>query len=218
MVALWYHKTHITQKMSGQSDSYIIAKSGSEDQAVNLWAKRGQLMISNRSRLNTIRCFSVYLSEKALASSWTPCHMDPALGNREKLEKALCAYLNSSIGFLAILGDRTNKLPSYPRMAMRDLNRIPVPDYAKIDAQLVGYMADAYDSLCDSPLLPLPQMNDCETRRSLDDVLISALGIDMEIVATIRRELTREPSITGKPFELKWDTVENYSPQLPLWP
>ena len=58
----------------------------------------------------------------------------------------------------------------------------------------------AYDEYCESVLLPLPRMNECETRRALDAAVIDALGIDEEVVATIRRELTREPSVTGRRY------------------
>ena len=84
---------------------------------------------------------------------------------------------------------------------MHDLRRIPVPDFVTMEAGKVEMMAAAYDDLCDSILLPLPQMNECETRRNLDAVMVGALGIDAETAAAIRRELTREPSITGRPYE-----------------
>jgi len=49
--------------------------------------------------------------------------------------------------------------------------------------------------------LPLPQMNECETRKMLDESMTAMLGIGEELVTTIGRELTREPSITGKQYE-----------------
>lgn len=84
---------------------------------------------------------------------------------------------------------------------MDDLRRIPVPDFPNVDAAQLQIMADAYDALCESILLPLPQIMQDETRHALDDAVISALGIDREVVANIRRELSREPSITGKPYQ-----------------
>ena len=46
-----------------------------------------------------------------------------------------------------------------------------------------------------------PQMNECETRKTVDKAVVAALGIDDELAAAIRRELTREPSITGRRYE-----------------
>ena len=208
MVALWYHKTDVTQKMSTQTDTYLIANAGRESYADYLWTTRGQLMIVNRMRLNTVRCISVRLNERALGSLWVPVKFssdkpdkEVRQATRDMFEKAACVYLNSTIGILAILGDRTNKIPSYPQFSLDDLRRIPVPDFAKMDEAKVKMMAAAYDDLCDSILLPLPQMNECETRKTLDQAVVAALGIDAELAAAIRRELTREPSITGRPYE-----------------
>ena len=208
MIALWYHKTDVIQKMQAQTDTYIKSKPGKEKQAADLWTRRGQLMIITRSRLNTVRCISVWLNERALGSSWVPIYFTPDKFDDEDkaryrilYEKATCVYLNSTVGLLAILGDRTNKLPSYPRFSMDDLKKIPVPDFVKMDEAKVKMMTAAYDDLCDSILLPLPQMNECDTRKKLDDMIVAALGIDEELAAAIRRELTREPSITGRRYE-----------------
>ena len=204
MVALWYHKTDVTQKMLAQTDTYIIPKKGKKKSAAGLWAKRGRLMLPFRMFLTTIRCMSVRLDERTLGSLWIPCKPKSNIScifGQQTLEKALCVYFNSTIGILAILGDRTNKKPTYPQLSMHDLRRIPVPDFAKMDEAKVKMMAAAYDDLCDSVLLPLPQMNECETRKTVDKAVVAALGIDAELAAAIRHELTSEPSITGRRYE-----------------
>ncbi len=197
-VALWFHKTDITQSMLAQWDTYIVPKRGKEKQAAEYWVKRGKLFLATRARLNTARTLSVRLDQRALGSLWVPCkpHIPDVF-----LEKALCAYFNSTLGILAILGDRTNKIPSYPQFSMDDLRRIPVPDFPALDTWQVKALARAYDTLCDKTLLPLPQMRNCATRKALDRALSAALDLDAELVATIRRELTREPSVTGRPYE-----------------
>ena len=196
--ALWYHKTDVTQKMSAQTDSYLIANESRKAYADYLWTTRGQLMLVNRIRLNTVRCISVRLNERALGSAWVPCNPH---SQDVSIEKAICAYLNSTVGILAILGNRSIKHLSYSQFSLDDLRRIPVLDFIKMDEAKVKMMAAAYDDLCDSILLPLPQMNECDTRKKLDDIIVAALGIDAETAAAIRRELTREPSITGRPYE-----------------
>ena len=103
---------------------------------------------------------------------------------------------------------------------MDDLRKIPVPDFSAVDASRVAAIATAYDSFCNSPFRPLPQINHCPTRVALDNALIPLLGISEELVARIRHQLSREPSITGKPYD-PYETIpfpdENESPQLPLW-
>ncbi len=200
MRALWHHKTDVTQKMLAQTDTYIKPKPGQDRQAEDLWSKRGRAMLVTRARLNTARCLCVRLGERAIGSLWVPCKFT-SYDNEFTLEKAMCAYQNSAVGVLAFLGDRTNKIPSYPHFSMDDLRRIPVPDFPNMDSAQLQIMADAYDALCESVLLPLPQILQDETRAALDEAVIAALGIDREVVANIRRELSREPSITGKPYQ-----------------
>ena len=195
--AIWYHRTNVTQKMLAQTDSYIIAKQGMEEQAEHLWAKRGTLMLTTRARLNTVRCFSVRLNERALGSRWVPCTIRNGHKQPATLEYAICAYLNSTLGVLAILGDRTNKIPSYPHFSMDDLRRIPVPDFNALDSSQIATLATAYDSLRELELLPLPQMVEDEVRMALDRAVVRALDLDAEMIKTIRRELAREPAITG---------------------
>ena len=198
MIALWDHKTDFVQKMSASHDTYIVPKSGKTKQVDTLWDQRGTLLLAMRARLNTVRAVSVRLNERALGSAWVPCK---PYSQDVSIEKAICVYLNSTIGILAILGNRSIKHLSYSQFAMDDLRRIPVPDFAKMDESKVKMMAAAYDGLRDSVLLPLPQMNECDTRKKLDDMIVTALGMDAELIAAIRRELTREPSITGRQYE-----------------
>ena len=85
---------------------------------------------------------------------------------------------------------------------MDDLRRIPVPDFSALSASQIAALAATYDALCNFTLLPLPQLNEDETRKALDRSVASALDINPEIIAAIRRELAREPSVTGKPYEV----------------
>ena len=196
-VALWDHKTDITQQMQADHDTYIIAKSGKSKQADNLWSKRGMLLLAMRARLDTVRTVSVRLEQRALGSAWVPCKLNTL---DENVEKAICAYLNSTIGILAMVGDRSIRDLSYSQFSMDDLRRIPVPDFFVLDGAAVGRLAAAYDAHGEATLLPLPRMRECETRQALDAAVIAALDIDAEIVATIRRELTKEPSVTGRRY------------------
>ena len=207
--ARWFHRTQVTQTLRSKTDTYIVPKDGKERQATDLWAKRGKLMVVTRARLNTVRCMSVILEQDALGSLWVPVRFDPdikddasRLARRTLYEKATCVYLNSTLGVLAILGDRTNKIPSYPHFSMDDLNQVPVPDFNRLIEKEIIALAAAYDTLSQRILLPLPQIMEDETRQALDRAVVSALGISDEIVANIRYELSREPSVTGKPYEV----------------
>ena len=200
MVALWHHKTNITQTMAAKPDTHIVAKLEKEGLAANYWELRGTLLLPTRIRLNTVRALSVRLNERGLGSAWVPCKPDVSGIETETLEKTICAYLNSSMGALTLLGGRSNKSPSYPQFSIDDMRNFPVPNFAAIGGPVVSRLAAAYDQYANAVMLPLPQMNDCPARQGLDMAVIDALELDAEEVGSIRRQLAMEPSVTGKRY------------------
>lgn len=99
-----------------------------------------------------------------------------------------------------MLGDRSNRKPTYPNISIDDMHKFVVPDFAAIGEAAVRRLALAYDEMCERVLLPLPQMDNDRVRRELDAAVCAALDIDPERVDTIRRHLAAEPSITGKRY------------------
>ena len=198
--ALWHHNTEVTQSMAAKSDTHIVAKPSKANLAATYWQQRSTLLLPNRMRLNTARMLNVKLDTPAVGSSWSPCNLRCADTDRENLEKAICVYLNSTIGILALLGDRTNRVPSYPRFSIDDLRKLRVPDFASIGGDAVAQLAEAYDAHAHDIILPLPQMDADPVRRALDAAVAAALGLDGEMVATIRRQLAAEPSVTGRRY------------------
>ncbi len=67
-----------------------------------------------------------------------------------------------------------------------------------LGAAELGLLEDCFDRLADDTLLPFPRMHEDPVRRQIDEVVTTALGLDAEWVATIRRELAREPSVTDR--------------------
>ena len=200
MEALWQHDTAVTQSLASEPDTYIVAKPEKAHLAERYWQQRSRLMFPNRIRLNTVRVNCVRLNTPAVGSSWSPCNIGVPEHDREALEKSICVYLNSSIGILALLGNRTNRVPSYPRFSLDDLRRLVVPNLTGLDESAVKRMAVAYGSLAGEPLLPLPQMDADAVRGALDDVVCDALDLDPERIATIRRHLAAEPSVTDRRY------------------
>ena len=192
--ALWHHKTGVTQSMRAQTDSYIEPIPGKEHLADRYWEQRGHALLPHRLWLPLARVAAVTLAAPAVGSLWTPLRAD----SRED-EMAICAYLNSSIGILAMLAERDNRKPSYPQFSMDALRSLRVPDFRE-RAEARDALADAHDRLKDETLLPFPQMAGDPVRRELDDAVCAALSLDPEWVALVRSELAREPSVTGKRY------------------
>ena len=199
-VALWLHDTDVIQSLVATPDVQIHEKDKKEHLAERYWQQRSRLLLPTRARLNTVKALGVRLNTPAVGSAWTPCRINVAEVDKEDLEKSVCVYLNSSIGVLALLGDRSNKEISYPRFSLDDLRKLPVPNLAAIGNGAAERLAGAYDALAAQALLPLPQMDACPVRRALDDAVCDALELDAERVATIRRNLAAEPSVTGQRY------------------
>ena len=191
--ALWFHKTEVTQSMRAETDSYIEPKEPKRHLAERYWNQRGRLLLPTQLRLNLARVAATILSERAVGSRWIPCRPhDPGIA------KALCLYLNSTPGLLALLGARDNRVLSYPSFSLGTLRSLPVPDFGALDADKRDLLSNWFNWLGYETLQPFPLMHEDPVRRQIDDKVIEALGLDAEWVSTIRRELAREPSVTNK--------------------
>ena len=191
--ALWYHKTNVTQSMRAQTDVYIEPKESKRHLADSYWEQRSQMLLPHRLRLNVARVAAVMLRERAVGSIWTPC-----LPHDPDMAKAVCLYLNSTPGLLSLLGARDNRVPSYPSFSLDTLRSLPVPNFAALGAAERDLLSSWFGWLQNETLQPFPQMHEDPVRQQIDDAVVKALGLDPEWVATMRRELAREPSVTDR--------------------
>ncbi len=191
--ALWHHKTDVTQSMAAETDVYIEPKPFSRERRLAdiYWEQRGQLLLPTQLWLPLARVATVMLPESAVGSRWVPCRP-----NEPETAKAMCLYLNSTIGLLALLGRRDNRKPSYPSFSLDTLRSLPAPNFAALGPAQRDLLNGWFDRLQNETLQPFPQMHEDPVRRQIDDAVTTALGLDPEWVATIRRELAREPSVT----------------------
>ena len=195
-IALWQNDTTFTQSMFAKPDTHIAAKRGKEHLADRYWGQRSRLLLPTRVRLTTARVTAALLDSPVVGSAWVPCKINID-ENLETVEKALCAFLNSSVGVLSFLGNRTNRIPSYPNLSLDDLRKLVVPDFRVVGEDAVEVLAAVYDGYAGDALLPLPLMDSCEVRRGLDEAVCEALGLDGEFVGAVRRGLGTEPSVRG---------------------
>ena len=191
--ALWYHKTGVTQSMAAETDVYIEPKAAKRHLADSYWEQRSPLLLPHRLRLNVARVAAVLLPERAVGSIWTPCRP-----HNPGHAKALCLYLNSTPGLLALLGQRDNRVPSYPSFSLDTLRSLPVPDFGALAPAALELLNARYDGLQREILQPLPMLAADPVRRQIDEAVAEALGLDGEWVATLRQELAREPSVTDR--------------------
>lgn len=193
---MWDHKASTRTTMSAETDVWADMRPHKKALAESYWAQRSRLLLANRLRLNTMRVLAVRAEWPTVGSAWVPVRPSDA---SETTEKALCAWFNSTLGLLGAYGRRTLKAFSYPRFALEDQRSFPTP---LLDEAQAAALADAYDRLAEQTLAPLPAMNNCKTRSSLDDVVTAvlgdSLGVDREEVRRLRSLLAAEPAVSSK--------------------
>lgn len=192
--ALWDHKSDLVTSMAAQTDCWIEAKPGKKRLADTYWQQCSRLLLADRLRFNTMRLAAVLTEAPAVGSAFCP-----AIAKDDTHAKALCVWLNSSLGLLGLYGNRTLKVLAYPRFSMEDMRSLPVPDLT--DEQASG-LATAFDEHADSEMLPFKSLNDCAVRAALDtavgDAVGTSIGFDAHAISYVRQALAAEPSISGR--------------------
>ena len=198
--ALWYHKTDTQRTMASSPDVYIKAKDGKSGLADSYWSQRSRVMVPERLSVPNTRVTAVLADQPTVGSAFVPYH--PATEKRDTaaVEKAVVAYLNSTVGITAMLGVTSNKKIVYPNWSLSDWYQLPCPDWDRLPARQVRALATAYDKLCQQELQELRYMLVCDTRRQLDAAVAAALRIPWAEVEKARIALASEPAITGKTY------------------
>ena len=191
--ALWHHKSGLRRSMLAHTDTHIAART---DAAGRYWDRRGRLLLPMKLALPLARVGAVIVSERTVGSLWTPAHPND---KSAETEEAWTLYLNSSIGLLALLGGRGNRIQVYPDFSMKALRGVRVPDLDAFPGAREA-MVSAFKSLQTRTLRAFPYLDADPARREIDAAVVAALALDPERVARIRRELSREPSVTDRRY------------------
>ena len=186
--------------MAAQPDVYITPQKGKEDLAQEHWAQRSHALLPARLRTPITRVTAVFSEEAIMGNAFVPYHPEPGRHDSVSIQKALVAYLNSTVGITALLGVTSNKIINYPNWSVNNRYLIPFPDWGKLSVRSVKALVAAYDGLCGQEFQQLRYMLTCATRKELDTAVAQALGIPGEVMEQARIALASEPAITGKTF------------------
>ena len=200
--AIWYQKSDMQTTMRAKDESYtfIRARESKTKIADSYWEKRASVMLPTHQYLPTNRAVALYADKPTLGSAFVPYTPESGGYEQSLVDKACVAYLNSSIGRVALLGVTSNNILCYPKWSVDDTRQIPFPKWASLTESQISEMSAAYESLADRPFKPLREMMDCETRQALDRAVSEALEVPWEEMETLRAALSSEPGITGKRF------------------
>ncbi len=157
----------------------------------HLWRQAGRLLVAERLRLNTTRVIAMRTDTRVLSNVWWPIKIDEI-----SHEKALAVWLNSSLGLLTIVAQRTSTEGSWVGMKKADLEQLPTLDVRAITLEQLQALSQLFDHIADDEFQRLPAMTDCPTRRRLDNGLSEILHLPN--LDGLRRLLASEPVITNR--------------------
>ncbi len=159
----------------------------------HLWQQSSRFLVAERLRLDTCRTVALRSTTRVLSNVWWPVRLEGTA-----TEKALAVWLNSSLGLLTMLAQRTSTEGSWVAVKKSDLEELPVLDVRSLTPGQVQGLSDLFDQLAESEFERLPAMADCPARRALDDGLSEVLGLPD--LATLRALLASEPVVSGRPL------------------
>ena len=156
-----------------------------------LWERAARLLVAERIRLDTVRVVAMRAELPVLSNVW----WEITLENDEQ-EKALAVWLNSPLGLLTIMAERTSTEGSWVAMKKGDLERLPVLDLRALSDGQLRAMAQLFDDLADAEFERLPAMANCPARQRLDRGLADILSLPD--LSALRRLLATEPVVTNR--------------------
>ena len=192
------HDTEHRKSMLCSPDSYLspLAKpKGGQRPGYgdHLWQMAGRLLVAERLWLETTRVIALWSEKKVLSNVWWP------LRTKEKVtEKALAVWLNSSLGLLTMLAQRTSTRGGWVGMKKADLEELPVLDPRLLSPSQLQGLSDLFDGTAAFEFERLPAMAHCPARRALDDGISRILGLPD--LAKLRELLASEPVISNRPL------------------
>lgn len=196
-----WHDAPTKVKMEVQPDGAIHPKPRKDARAAKVWTEAGTLLIPNKPRLSSFKTNGIRTETPTLGSAWVPVKKITALRSdkTENWEKAICVYLNSTLGILATFTQSDPHSLGRHRMSLAGQKKIPIP---RLNEEQIVQLAETYDQIKDATLdrLRNPQ---CPIRKTLDEATTEVLNtpkITKHEVAKSRRHLAAEPGVTGKRY------------------
>ncbi len=157
----------------------------------HLWKQSSRFLVAERLRLDTARVVAMRCETRVLSNVWWPVRVED-----EAVEKALTIWMNSSLGLLTTLAERTSTEGGWVAMKKADLEELPILDTRQLRQSQLQAMLDLFDRLAETEFERLPGMAQCQGRRALDDGLSRILGLPD--LGTLRVLLASEPVVSNR--------------------
>ena len=211
---LWSHDADLESCMIVQPCSTAVIRQGMEDRAKQLWddhINRNNEQIAGATRLHINNNFQV--NSQPLGACLTPTLSlggrawpsfspdTPSMIDRGKWEKALCLWLNSTLGLVGRWWVSTRQQNGRANLSVTAIRGISVIDLRSLTPTRVDAAARIFDEFSSWELLPANEAYRDPTRHQLDDALATrVLHLPEDAIsgiARIREMWCREPSVHG---------------------
>ncbi len=149
----------------------------------------GRVLVAAKFNTNSGRLLAIFSDSHALGSMWVPIQTT----NTEEA-KALCAWLNSTLGALGFLMRRGATLMN-PSFSQAELATLRVPDFRTVNA---GMLAAAFEQTKGMPVEPWKKAADDDMRDCLDRAAAATTGISLASIRDSRARISREPTIANE--------------------
>ena len=157
----------------------------------HLWRQSSRLLVGERLWLETTRVVAMRSEARVLSNVWWPVRVEDV-----STEKALVVWLNSSLGLLTILAQRTSTRGGWVAIKKADLEDLPVLDLRRITSSQLRRLSKLFDKIVHEEFERLPRMALCPARRSLDDGIARIL--DLPDLGKLREMLASEPVVSNR--------------------
>ena len=213
---LWRHDADHCNKFLVEPDAWVKPKPGHERDMRRHMDRLHRLKLPERVRLTSSCATALLTTEPALGMAWQnafPKEIGGVHGDSD-VEKVAAVILNSTLGKLAVLLVRSNKIPSYPHFSITAQRDIGMPSIAAMTAEQVQTLVDVFDEVAEIERKPFPEAHTCEVQIRIDEVVCDVLGFDAARCEDLRNRLAREPMISNKPYRRRARRV-NGEPRQP---
>lgn len=201
--ALYDHKESHCDTLEVEPDTWVKPKKG-KPKAHSMLSRKTWLKLPFRMSWASARTSACLTSVKSVGAAWygaTP--VNTGEHSVSDVEKAACLMLNSTIGKVSMLLVRNNKKPSYSKLSIDGLQRIPFPSIAGMTSDAIRTLSGEFDRLKKLPRLPFPEAHKCSVQIAIDKAVCDATGFDQEVCDDARYLLAKEPLISGKPYNAR---------------
>ena len=150
-----------------------------------------RLCINRKCRYNSQRVLFPFTVKKTMGSSAFTCFEVP-----EKYERALAVWGNTSLGIMCFWAHAGKQQLGRVTATRESMKTMPILDLDRISNKALKKLNTIFEKYKNKPLINIHLLYKDKVRTSMDEEVLSALGVS-ESLDSVRRRFCREPSVRG---------------------